>query len=465
MTTQEEFQYYIENCTKSPNSFRNYHGGLEAFVDERLSQLVPNYGGIYSYTSSETVGKFVSILEGDKVFSDRDNSSKAKRMYSNALSSYLNFLKAREFFRQSEAESENNNLLVSSTPLQQIYYGAPGTGKSHEIKELTKGKEVIRTTFHPDSDYSTFVGAYKPTTEEVTLRDLSGHIVIEKGQPVKEERIVYGFVQQAFLQAYTNAWKFYSEAGEGETPKVQYLVIEEINRGNCAQIFGDIFQLLDRKDSGFSEYPIKADNDMKKQLAKTFAGLDIPQREAINALYDGDDIVQQVLDGDVLLLPNNLFIWATMNTSDQSLFPIDSAFKRRWDWKYMPIHNADKKWSIVVNGAEYDWWQFLENVNGYIGSTTNSEDKKLGYFFCRPKDGKIDAETFVGKVCFYLWNDVFKDYGFDGTLFQTADGSTFTFDKFYNPDNSINEDNVVRFLENVKKLGKSSDSELSDSSQ
>lgn len=334
--------------------------------------------------------------------------------------------------------------------LQQIFYGAPGTGKSHIIKKQTKGKRVIRTTFHPDSDYSTFVGAYKPTTKEMILRDLSGHVVMEKGGPITEEKIVYEFVCQAFLRAYINAWKAYADAQQGEVAVEQYLVIEEINRGNCAQIFGDLFQLLDRNDDGFSDYPIMADNDMKKQLGKAFAGLDVPQRDAINALYDDDDIVGQVLEGDVLLLPNNLYIWATMNTSDQSLFPIDSAFKRRWDWRYMPIHNANMKWRIVVDGAEYDWWQFLTKVNEYIGSTTNSEDKKLGYFFCKPKNGKIDAETFVGKVIFYLWNDVFKDYGFDGMLFQTADGSVLTFDKFYGADaNTINEANVAEFLKNL----------------
>ena len=345
-------------------------------------------------------------------------------------------------------------LKESDKPLQQIFYGAPGTGKSHIIKETTKGEKVIRTTFHPDSDYSTFVGAYKPTTKEITMRDLSGKPVLERNEngafvEVKEEKIIYEFVQQAFLQAYTNAWKQYTEAQLGETPKAQYLVIEELNRGTCAQIFGDLFQLLDRNDCGFSDYPIKADNDMKKQLVKAFAKLDIPQCDSINALYDEENIVNQVLCGEVLLLPNNLYIWATMNTSDQSLFPIDSAFKRRWDWKYMPIHNAGKNWRIAVNGVEYDWWKFLEKVNEYIGSTTNSEDKKLGYFFCKPKNEIVNAETFVGKVIFYLWNDVFKDYGFEGTLFECEEG-TLTFDKFYGADaKTIKEKNVEQFLKNL----------------
>ena len=336
-------------------------------------------------------------------------------------------------------------------PFQQIFYGAPGTGKSHTINEETKDEDVIRTTFHPDTDYSTFVGAYKPTTKEVELRDLSGHKVVENGEIVKEYRIIYEFVAQSFLQAYVSAWKKYADANEGE-PQKQFLVIEEINRGNCAQIFGDLFQLLDRNDYGFSDYPIKADADMKRQLQKAFAGLVIAQKDKINAMYEGKDIVSQVLNGDILLLPNNLYIWATMNTSDQSLFPIDSAFKRRWDWTYMPISNAEKDWIIEVDGSKYDWWQFLEKINGKIGSTTNSEDKKLGYFFCKAQDGVISAKTFVGKVIFYLWNDVFKDYEFGDTIFNDEDGSKLSFDKFYTSEGTkseIVEEKVELFLKNL----------------
>ena len=239
------------------------------------------------------------------------------------------------FSIQLTEKEENVNLQNQRDTHQQIYYGAPGTGKSHSINEKTEGESVIRTTFHPDSDYSTFVGAYKPTTKEVELRDVTGHKVVENGSVVTEDRIVYEFVDQAFLQAYVKAWKFIAE--NNNEPKKQYLVIEEINRGNCAQIFGDLFQLLDRNKWGFSDYPINADKDMKKQLVKAFKGLSINDADKINGHYKGRDVVTEVLNGDILLLPNNLYIWATMNTSDQSLFPIDSAFKRRWEWQYIPI--------------------------------------------------------------------------------------------------------------------------------
>lgn len=346
---------------------------------------------------------------------------------------------------------EKEVMAKPSLSLQQIFYGAPGTGKSHTINEETKDEDVIRTTFHPDTDYSTFVGAYKPTTKEVDLRDLSGHKVVEDGEVVKEDRIVYEFVAQSFLQAYISSWKKYADANEDE-PQKQYLVIEEINRGNCAQIFGDLFQLLDRNDYGFSDYPIKADADMKRQLQKAFKGLGIAQKDKINALYKGKDVVSQVLDGDILLLPNNLYIWATMNTSDQSLFPIDSAFKRRWGWTYMPISNAEKGWTIDVDGSKYDWWQFLKKINEKIGSTKNSEDKKLGYFFCKAQNGAISAKTFVGKVIFYLWNDVFKDYEFGDAIFNDEDGNKLSFDKFYTSegkDSKVVEEKVALFLKNL----------------
>ena len=359
-----------------------------------------------------------------------------------------------------------NNVEEKSVPkfisgnLQQIYYGAPGTGKSHIINKTTCGESVIRTTFHPDSDYSTFVGCYKPTTKTVKMRDMAGHVIRENGEDVTEDRIVYEFVEQAFLQAYIQAWKFYDK--DNDEVEKQFLVIEEINRGNCAQIFGDLFQLLDRNTYGFSDYPIQADNDMKKQLAKAFKFLEISQeqKDRINACYKGGkDMVLQVLSGDILLLPDNFYIWATMNTSDQSLFPIDSAFKRRWDWQYMPIakgreEGKELNWIIEADTNEYDWWSFLTKINERISSITNSEDKKLGFFFCKAKNGKISAETFVGKVIFYLWNDVFKDWGFDGELFKDADGESLSFDKFYSTNYEgkvvVNKDKVQKFLDNLK---------------
>ena len=353
---------------------------------------------------------------------------------------------------------KHDKLSFSGHSLQQIYYGAPGTGKSYTINTITNQEKAntIRTTFHPDTDYSSFVGAYKPTTRKVERSDLSDSMLLDGSTQTYEEKIVYEFVSQSFLKAYVNAWKLYASADSFDKVEKQYLVIEEINRGNCAQIFGDLFQLLDRKTNGFSEYPIEADADMQKQLSKQFKNLNIPLYDEINALFQNEDrdIVGDVLAGKILLLPNNLYIWATMNTSDQSLFPIDSAFKRRWDWEYMPISNANKHWFIVANNNRYDWWNFLEAINKLIGSTTYSEDKKLGYFFCKAQDKEISAKKFVGKVIFYLWNDVFKDYGFEGEAFTDHDDNgKLSFDKFYISTDymhhEINELKVEMFLKNL----------------
>ena len=345
--------------------------------------------------------------------------------------------------------------LLTVAGLQQIYYGAPGTGKSKAIKDLTFGEDIIRTTFHPDSDYASFVGTYKPITEEVVLRDCNGKKVIdeETGKVVKEDRIAYKFIPQAFLEAYVEAWK---QLGAN---KKQYLIIEEINRGNCAQIFGDLFQLLDRNEYGFSDYPIVADKDMQKYLEKEFEGWEITNKDKINQLYGETNMVSLIMKGERLVLPSNLYIWATMNTSDQSLFPIDSAFKRRWDWKYVPIRegrdketNAKLNWYINTGDKQYDWWSFISKVNKLIGSLTNSEDKKLGYFFCKAKDGEIDADLFISKVIFYLWNDVFKDYGFDDKDFQDEEGKILSFDRFYQDVNGVtivNVANIELFLENL----------------
>lgn len=451
-------------------------------------------------------------------------------------------------------------------PLQQIYYGAPGTGKSHEIKKLTKGESVIRTTFHPDSDYSTFVGAYKPTMEDVDVKVVpvvvKSGISLEDSGTYKEKRIVYKFIKQAFLKAYLLAWKNYTDEktvtsvidststgidaddereiissaigtgnpnlfnngnpneipdnnqgnrGEDKTKliaepscKPVFLIIEEINRGNCAQIFGDLFQLLDRSENGFSEYPIVADTDLQQEIARAFKeDGDYKLTKDINvngvvkdyiSTRKGDTLSKDIQDGHILLLPPNLYIWATMNTSDQSLFPIDSAFKRRWTWKYMKISNAYKKdettgeylkdadgkkipldWKIVVKDKDGNavtindkeslpWWDFINKINDIIASMTSSADKQLGYFFCKAaKDGTIDEETFVSKVIFYLWNDVFKDYGFeDASLFQykeTVDGkevaNDLTFPDFYDEDGMhVNTVRLKDFLEKVMKWTK-----------
>lgn len=452
MSIQEEYKYFIENCTSTPKSYKNYSDFSRICKTFAYIRGLNDFD-IYSITTVKELEELIITLESNDDFNKYNK--KGGNQYSNALHFYLRFLKAKEFF-SSKDESDNVAKDTLRPSLQQIFYGAPGTGKSHTIKEQTRGEDVVRTTFHPDSDYSTFVGAYKPTTKTVPVTTVIGTKAVPvegaDGKPMTEDKIVYEFVSQAFLQAYIEAWQKFNQLGAGEEAKKEYLIIEEINRGNCAQIFGDLFQLLDRGAHGFSEYPIKADADMQKQLHKAFAGVTIPQEDEINKHFDEEDIVSQVLNGEVLLLPSNLYIWATMNTSDQSLFPIDSAFKRRWDWNYVPISDAGERWAIDVNGAKYDWWQFLVAINSRIYDATYSEDKKLGYFFCKAENGVISAEKFVSKVVFYLWNDVFKDCEFVDAIFNDEDGGKLSFDKFYTSEaknSKVVEEKVALFLKNL----------------
>ena len=469
-TLEKAFGEYIKGCVLSrrpvnQTDFIIGKNAAESYISfvkpDKLFSYNPakwaHVKNIFDIKSSEKILEIINELFTDDEFNKIDKEGSSQYFRSNAIKQYYCFLKALEVFKcysQGEYIAQEKRNISS---LQKIYYGAPGTGKSHIINELTKGESVIRTTFHPDSDYSTFVGAYKPTMGLLPICNELGQPMEIGSSVLHKEQIIYEFVDQAFLQAYVNAWKYYVD--NSEEIKKQYLIIEEINRGNCAQIFGDLFQLLDRNDYGFSVYPINADKDMKKHLEKAFKGVRIDNADSINQHYKGRNVVKEVLDGDILLLPNNLYIWATMNTSDQSLFPIDSAFKRRWEWQYMPIgkgydeNGQEIKWAIEGATQKYDWWSFLEKINAQVGEATQSEDKKLGFFFCKATDGVISAEKFVGKVIFYLWNDVFKNNGFDGSIFQDTDGTELSFGKFYksnmNGNAIVQKDKVELFLTNL----------------
>lgn len=270
-------------------------------------------------------------------------------------------------------------------PLQQIFYGAPGTGKSHTVDtEYVKGNKCFRITFHPDTDYASFVGCYKPKMGGATGED-----------------ITYSFVPQVFLNAYTYAWNHPDEP--------TYLVIEELNRGNCAQIFGDIFQLLDRQKAGhpgYSKYTINADSDIATYLSGELEDKERYEK-AICEIYGLKEF-----DFSILALPSNLNILATMNTSDQSLFPIDSAFKRRWEMEYVGVNYADaEQFSVKIDDAhKYSWAEVLKGLNGYIKQEKHSTNKILGNRFVQADENNmISSIVFRDKVLFFLFNDVFKD--------------------------------------------------------
>jgi len=327
-------------------------------------------------------------------------------------------------FKEYE-KKQKSVLKEKASPLQKIFFGAPGTGKSFKVDEAVQNQEVFRTTFHPDYDYAQFVGAYKPKKE--------------LNKTTNKEELTYSFVPQVFAKAYAATWKLYLQRDSRDSigasllqndsgKDIQvYLVIEEINRGNCAQIFGDIFQLLDRDGEGFSQYSIDVDCDFAEWLKTNDNGL-----KSVWPAYE-----EKVGDGK-LKLPPNLNILATMNTSDQSLFPMDSAFKRRFDWEYVPISFDGKdaaNYQIDIDGSFYSWKNFVETVNDKILDLTESEDKQLGEFFIKPDSGNIiSKERFLGKVMFYLWNEVCKDEHKNGSFFRAKINDKedfFTFQDLY----------------------------------
>ena len=402
-------------------------------------------------------------------------------------------------------------------PLQKIFFGAPGTGKSYTIDygmfEDESGKKfglkdldnpVFRTTFHPDYDYAQFVGAYKPKDEKnisilgkkelldewqklqkedskyaihkfaalhfeslekmskeekkelfkkVNVKPSMQEAEYRKGVSVGEylaqnkntSSISYSFVPQIFAKAYATAWRRFLNAGQEIGSKGQvFLIIEEINRGNCAQIFGDIFQLLDRDKNGFSCYSIDIDCDFINWL-KT------DSKYGLKNDWEKYIANSHVKDGKIAL-PPNLNILATMNTSDQSLFPMDSAFKRRFDWEYVPINYKMPKADFKVGGddLEFDWLHFLKKVNADIRSVTESEDKQMGEFFIKPKDnGNITLEEFRSKVLFYLWDTVYKDETDKKHLFHfpyPEKGPDITFQRLFE------DDEAGKISDNSKKI-------------
>lgn len=302
---------------------------------------------------------------------------------------------------------EQNNKLAENI----IVYGSPGTGKSFEADKKTGANEeeklqfVEKTTFHPEYDYNCFVGGYKPIMNEES----------------DESKIEYKFVPQIFTNAYVKAWN--------DLGNHYFLQIEEINRGNCAEIFGDLFQLLDRDDTGKSQYSISASEELKTHLKK----------ELTNDGLEG-------IKNDKLRLPPNLSIIATMNTSDQSLFPMDSAFKRRWDWEYVSIQyeKENNKSDFIIeleNKSKYSWLEFLKAVNKEILDATDSQDKQIGNWFINAKNTEniINEKTFINKVVFYLWNDVLKDE--DNTVFidkdkVIIDSKNMTYEHFFTYNNN-----------------------------
>ncbi|SSP30283.1 5-methylcytosine-specific restriction enzyme B(EcoKMcrBC) [Acinetobacter pittii] len=311
-------------------------------------------------------------------------------------------------------------LFVTKYGENRIIYGAPGAGKSSYVSEIV-GKNYIRTVFHPETQYSDFIGCLKPHKDSS-----SGNIT-------------YSFRKGPFIQILEKALL---------NPDTHYfLVIEELNRANTAAVFGEIFQLLDRDDEGKSEYPILIqDDDLYDGLEETLGS-------------EHEFIVKRQL-----MIPSNLSIIATMNSSDQAVFPLDTAFKRRWIFEYLPIDFTNcAKGEIPLHHAvlpHVEWKTLAQTINTVLVQLKVVEDKLIGPWFIKNSDLVEDQaeQTFIGKICSYLWDDALKYKNKDEIFRSDIHGYGELYQR-YSDKKPIFSDKFMQMLQTTKDVDTSDKTE------
>ena len=291
---------------------------------------------------------------------------------------------------QAQLELDNNGqhmpeLAPPDYPRNLIIYGAPGTGKSHTLNKrvnqhFSDARLHQRVTFYSDYTYGQFVGAYKPTPlyqrSDTRLFEQDQQTIAAAFSPI----IDYRFVPGPFLDSLVNARL---------NPNSNFVVIiEEINRSDAASVFGDAFQMLDRDPDGTSSYPCTLTPEAMSFLKSR--GIDEAQ----------------------VSIPANLYIWATMNSADQGVLPLDSAFKRRWSFEYMPLdyfNNETQEWNIQLSFIEgaTNWNHLRNRINRRLIENSISEDRLIGPFFLRKEE--LNHEGFKNKLLMYLHEDVLRD--------------------------------------------------------
>lgn len=301
-------------------------------------------------------------------------------------------------------EKDINHICSCDKPHQRIFFGAPGTGKSYKLNQDANqyfGNNFKRVTFHPNYMYSNFVGQYKP-------------------YPVEDnpEKITYKFVPGVLIRQIVEAF---------ENPDKNYLVIiEEINRANVAAVFGDLFQLLDRTSDGESEYSIAVTKELQDYLKNEFLDNRSLSTEIENKLKGFSE----------LYLPHNLYIWATMNSADQGVMPMDTAFKRRWEFTYLGVNDAAdnnatefENYVFEVNGVKYNWDMYRRGINDRLSRLNIPEDKLLGPYFLSKniltnENKSYIADVLKNKVLMYLYEDAGR--AFRGRLFREGSYNTYS---------------------------------------
>ncbi len=390
-------RYFCFGFNEEQERYKNYILSLES--DENSISNI----SFRKIAGSESTGTQVNIPNDFIPSGNFTRICTPKGFYISAISKehiseYIRIFDNRPYMLETleDNESEDDPSIAFETkyqsdfPRNRILFGAPGTGKSFTINSekdelVTSMDNYERVTFHPDYSYANFVGTYKP----IPTIDSDGN-----------DAITYEYVPGPFMRVYVNALK----NGRTDNVKPFLLIIEEINRANVAAVFGDIFQLLDRDGNNVSEYPIQASEDIKKYLA--------------------DELGVDPSEVSKIRIPDNMFIWATMNSADQGVFPMDTAFKRRWDFTYLGIDDRDKelhgKYVYLAEDAsqKIEWNKLRKAINNFLAKEKINEDKQLGPYFLSkcivvPKNGnEIDRVNFIAafknKVLMYLFEDAAK---------------------------------------------------------
>lgn len=338
-------------------------GGTKRFFEEPI--IISE--GKYVYLSTQ----WTNVPDGSRL-----DLNIFKKIIENIYPDFTIQLDGRYFFKSSIAPTISSHM---SNGKNVIYYGAPGTGKSYSVDGATDKSRTIRTVFHADTQYSDFVGCLKPTSNGID--------------------VTYTFRPGPFSVALVDALK--------HSNSHYWLVVEEINRAPAAAVFGEIFQLLDRDETGKSKYSITpSDPDMIAYI---------------------ESALGRELENGQIYIPANLSILATMNSSDQAVMPLDTAFKRRWRFKYIPLNfnpcaSGTFSLSVPIRGEiDIYWEQFAPIVNGILSDLEIPEDRHLGPFFLNDqelKDTESQNESLTGKLFMYLWDDVLR-HGYRSELFRS----------------------------------------------
>lgn len=392
------------------NGITSYVNYLRQIKPSNLEKVSDDFKNINLYEISEP-GDYKKIK--DKIINSskyKDIVKKSQKAMNTSLNWYEKFLKEREgqvstqnLYKSNKNDTHRKHI---DKPHQRIFFGAPGTGKSYllneEAKEYFEKECCERVTFHPNYMYGNFVGAFKPFPKKID----------------EQESITYKYIPGVLIRQLIEAYK---------NENINYLlIVEEINRANVAAVFGDIFQLLDRGINGESEYEITTSRELQEFLTKELEEVELSENIK-NKL--GEDFSR-------VFLPSNLYIWATMNSADQGVMPIDTAFKRRWEFRYIGIDDAVDasfaNYKFKINSSEeVKWNDFRKEVNKRLSKLDIPEDKLIGPYFISKSilkkyeyDSSKLTEVIKDKVLMYLYEDAARAYR--SLLFAENSYSTYS---------------------------------------